>query len=104
MCEPTTLVALTGMSAGAASTTALAIQGVSAVTSAASAIDQSNKQNEAVARNAQSAKDAYFLKSKQTNLRILQEQTQASRPSNPKVQPQQPPLAQGCRALMWIGF
>jgi hypothetical protein len=78
MCEPTTLVALTGMSAGAASTTALAIQGVSAVTSAASAIDQSNKQNEAVARNAQSAKDAYFLKSKQTNLRVLQEQTQAA--------------------------
>ena len=52
MCEPTTLVALTGMSAGAASTTALAIQGVSAVTSAASAIDQSNKQNEAVASKA----------------------------------------------------
>ena len=87
MCEPTTLLtigsALTGTTAvagtaAAASSSALAIKGISAGISALGAIDASNKQNAAVAQNAQSAKDAYFLKSKQSNLRILQEQTQAS--------------------------
>ena len=76
MCAP--LLAAAGMSAGAASTASLVIQGISAGASALSAIDQANKQNEAVARNAQSAKDAYFLKTKQTNLRTLQEQRQAA--------------------------
>ena len=86
MCEPTTLLALgstlTGTTAvagtAAISSSALAIKGISAGISALGAIDASNKQNAAVAQNAQSAKDAYFLKSKQSNLRILQEQTQAS--------------------------
>ena len=90
MCEPVTMALATagaGMtgatvgavgSAAAASQASLAIKGISGITSALGAIDASNKQNAAVAQNAQSAKDAYFLKSKQSNLRILQEQTQAS--------------------------
>jgi hypothetical protein len=76
MCAP--LLAAAGMSAGAASTASLIIQGVGAVASAASAIDKTNKQNDAMARNAASANDAYFLKTRQTNLRLRQEQTQAA--------------------------
>ena len=87
MCEPTTLLALgstlTGTTAvagtaAAASSSALAIQGLTAGVKAVGAITGAAAQNKAAAQNAQSAKDAYFLKSKQSNLRILQEQNQAS--------------------------
>lgn len=78
MCEPTTLLTAAGMSAQTASTASLAIKGISAMASVAGTIDQANKQNEAVARNAAAAKDAYFMKTKQANLRIRQEQIQAS--------------------------
>ena len=59
MCAP--LLAAAGMSAGAASTVSLIIQGVSAGASALSAIDKSNKQNAAVARNAPSARTLCLL-------------------------------------------
>ena len=62
----------------AASNATLAIQGISAGAKVLGAIGSAQAQNKAAAQNAQSAKDAYFLKSKQANLRILQEQTQAS--------------------------
>lgn len=106
MCEPTTILAALGSGGAAAGTTAaattaaagattaaastaastaaamstaqLAIQGVTAFTKANAAVAQADAQNRAYIQNAQSAKDAYFLKSKQANLRILQEQTQAS--------------------------
>jgi hypothetical protein len=87
MCEPTTLLALgstlTGTTAvagtaAAASSSALAIQGITAGAKVFGALGAANAQNKAAAQNARSAKDAYFLKSKQSNLRILQEQNQAS--------------------------
>jgi hypothetical protein len=56
----------------------LAIKGLTAGAKAVGALAGVANQNKAAAQNAQSAKDAYFLKSKQSNLRILQEQTQAS--------------------------
>jgi transposase-like protein len=56
----------------------LAIKGISAAASVVGTLAAAQKQNEAYAQNAQSAKDAYFLKSKQSNLKILQEQRQAS--------------------------
>lgn len=78
MCEPVTLAAVTGMSAQAAATTALAIQGVTAVAGVGSAIQSAKNQNAAAQANAQSAQDAYLLKSRQTALRLRQEQIQAS--------------------------
>ena len=77
MCVPLLAGAL-GASAAAASTAALTIQGISAAASAVGAIASAKKQNDAVAANARSAKDAYFLKTKQANLRIRQEQEQAT--------------------------
>lgn len=64
--------------AGAASGMSLAIQGISAVGKVAGVLGAASAQNKAVAQNAQSAKDAYFMKTRQANLRILQEQNQAS--------------------------
>jgi len=78
MCEPVSLAAITGMSASAASATALAIKGVTAVASVGSAIQGAKNQNAAAQANAQSARDAYLLKSRQTSLRLRQEQVQAS--------------------------
>lgn len=105
MCEPVTLATLgstllgTGAAAtGAAATgaavagtaatataasaatanTILAIQGVTAGVSALAAADGAKRQNAAAALNNQSALDAYFLKSKQNQLSVIQEQTQAS--------------------------
>lgn len=90
MCEPLTM-ALASMSAGltgatvgvagtaaAASQAALAIKGITGAASAVSALGQASAQNAAAAQNAQSAKDAYFIKTRQSNLRVLQEQNQAS--------------------------
>ena len=78
MCEPVSLAAVTGMSAQAAATTALAIQGVTAVAGVGSAIQSAKNQNAAAQANAQSALDAYYLKSTQNSLRLRQEQIQAS--------------------------
>jgi len=91
MCEPTTMMALLGSggaaagagaaaagTAAAASSATLAIQGISAGAKAIGAIGAAQAQNRAYVQNAQAAKDTYFIKSKQANLRILQEQTQAS--------------------------
>jgi hypothetical protein len=78
MCEPVSLAAITGMSASAASATALAIKGVTAVASVGSAIQGAKNQNAAAQANAQSALDAYYLKSTQNSLRLRQEQIQAS--------------------------
>jgi len=78
MCEPVSLAAITGMSASAASATALAIQGVTAVAGVGSALSSAKNQNAAAQANAQSAQDAYLLKSKQSALRLRQEQVQAS--------------------------
>jgi len=85
MCEPMTMAALAGSggaaaagTAAAASTSALSIQGLSAFGKAIGAVGAANEKNKAAARNARAAKDAYFLKSKQANLRVVQEQIQAS--------------------------
>ncbi len=104
MCEPVTLATLgttllgTGAAAGttaavgataatataatasaaAASNTMLAIQGVTAGISALGALDAAGRQNKGAAQNNQAALDAYFLKSKQNQLSVIQEQTQAS--------------------------
>ena len=80
MCEPMTMAAVAGGggTAAAASSASMAIKGISTIAQVAGTIDAANKKNEAVHRNANAAKDAYFLKSKQANLRIVQEQIQAS--------------------------
>ncbi len=78
MCEPVSLAAVTGMSAHAAATTALAIQGATAVVGVGSAMQSAKNQNAAAQANAQSALDAYYLKSTQNSLRLRQEQIQAS--------------------------
>jgi hypothetical protein len=78
MCEPVSLAAITGMSASAAASTALAIQGVTAVAGVGGAVMSAKNQNAAAEANAQSARDAYLLKSKQNSLRLRQEQVQAS--------------------------
>jgi hypothetical protein len=56
----------------------LAISGAQAVAGAAANQDKANKHNAAVAQNNQSALDAYYLKSKQTNLREQQQLREAS--------------------------
>jgi hypothetical protein len=91
MCEPTLLATL-GSSllgggaavggAAAATSSTLAIQGISAAAKGVGALAAASAQNKAAAQNAQSAKDAYFLKTKQANLSIMQEQTQASQQRN----------------------
>jgi len=87
MCEPTTLLAIGNAVAGssvaaggamAASTMATGMTALSAGASSVSALAGAAAQNKAANQNAQSAKDAYFLKTKQANLNIMQEQTQAS--------------------------
>jgi len=78
MCEPVTIATVTGMSATAAANTALAIQGVTAVAGVGSAMQSAKNQNAAAQANAQSALDAYYLKSTQNSLRLRQEQIQAS--------------------------
>ena len=94
MCEPVTMATIGSSVAGAATaaTTAataaatsstfqmasLAISGVQAVAGAAANQDKANKHNAAVVQNNQSALDAYYLKSKQTNLREQQQLREAS--------------------------
>lgn len=64
MCEPATAM--------------LAIQAVTAAAGAAASVEKTNDQNQRYVDNAAASKDAYFLKTKQSNLRVIQEQTQAS--------------------------
>lgn len=87
MCEPVTLATLgsalggTAAAAGTASAVSssiLTIKGLTAAASAGSALAGAAAQNKAAKQNAQSAKDAYFLKTKQANLNIMQEQMQAA--------------------------
>jgi len=78
MCEPVTIAAVTGMSASAAQATALGIQGATALAGIGSSVSAAKNQNAAAQANAQSARDAYLLKSRQTSLRLRQEQVQAS--------------------------
>ena len=76
MCFPQLLPILANPATAAAiATTALVIQGVSAVSQAAAAVDVAEKKNQAYYDNTVSAKDAYFLKTKQSNLRLMQEQS-----------------------------
>lgn len=65
-------------SAAAMSSAQLAIQGISAAGKVLGAVGAASAKNKQYAQNAQAAKDAYFVKTKQANLRILQEQNQAS--------------------------
>jgi len=74
MCDPITLGAVSSITAAQAATASLVIQGVSAMGQAAAASDVANKKNQAYIENTRSAKDAYFLKTKQSNLRVQQEQ------------------------------
>lgn len=67
MCEPATAM--------------LAIQGATAAAGAAASIEKTNAQNQKYVDNTAASKDAYFLKTKQANLRVIQEQTQASQKS-----------------------
>ena len=90
MCVAAILPALSGAGAALTGTTAaagtavaasnaqLAIKGIQAVGQAVGALGAASEKNKAAARNAQSAKDAYFVKTKQANRRILEEQIQAS--------------------------
>ena len=64
MCEP--------------ATAALIITGISSVAQMGAAVEKTNAKNQQVVDNTVASKDAYFLKTKQANLRIIQEQTQAS--------------------------
>ena len=77
MCVPALAALATPATAAAISTAALVIQGVSAVGQAAAAVDVAEKKNDAYVANVQSAKDAYFIKTKQSNLRLRQERAQA---------------------------
>jgi len=77
MCDPVTLTTL-GMSASAASTTALTIQGVSAAVGTLSTVAGIASTNKAASQNAQSSLDAYHLKTRLNNQRLGQEQVQAS--------------------------
>jgi hypothetical protein len=77
MCVPALAALATPAAAATIATAALVIQGVSAVGQAAAAVDVAKKQNQAVVENTRSAKDAYFLKTVQSNLRLRQEQSQA---------------------------
>ena len=74
MCVPAILPALSGAGAALTGTTAaagtaaaaanaqLAIKGIQAAGQAIGALGAASERNKAVARNAQSAKDAYFVK------------------------------------------
>jgi hypothetical protein len=56
----------------------MVVQGVTAVAGAAASAEKTNNKNQQYVNNTAAAKDAYFLKTKQANLRVIQEQTQAS--------------------------
>lgn len=98
MCEPVTMaaaassisasVAATAAAATAATTAvasstafkvgSLAISAASAASQMAASNERSGNQNAAVAQNNQSALDAYYVKTKQMNLRGLQQRGEAS--------------------------
>jgi uridine phosphorylase len=64
MCDPATAITV--------------VKGVTAVASAAASMEKTKNKNQQYANNVAASKDAYFLKSKQANLRVIQQQTQAS--------------------------
>ena len=84
MCAPLLAAMGVGGTAAAAGTAAamsqsmLMIKGISTAASVAGNFAAANARNQQVAANAAAAKDAYFIKSKQQNLRLLQEQNQAT--------------------------
>ena len=59
-------------------TAALAVKGAMAASQMAASAEKTNAKNQQYVNNTAAAKDAYFLKTKQANLRVIQEQTQAS--------------------------
>ena len=73
MCIPA-IPAIAAMTAPQLATAALVIGGVSAIAQANAAVETASNKNKQYYANVQSAKDAYFLKTKQSNLRIQQEQ------------------------------
>ena len=73
MCEPVSAATLAAVSLG--------VQGVSAAAGAAASVEKTNAQNQQYVDNTAAAKDAYFLKTKQANLRVTQQQTQANQKS-----------------------
>jgi hypothetical protein len=79
MCLPAVLGAAGGLgTAAGASSAALSIQGLSAGIGAVSKVAGVMASNKAAKQNAQSALDAYFLKTRLNNQRLRQEQVQAS--------------------------
>lgn len=74
MCIP----ALAALTAPQLATAALVISGVTAVAKAGAAVKKAQATNQAAQANLQSATDAYFIKVNQNNLRIRQENRQAS--------------------------
>jgi hypothetical protein len=56
----------------------LIITGVSTVAKMGASVEKADAKNQQYVDNTAASKDAYFLKTKQANLRIIQEQTQAS--------------------------
>jgi hypothetical protein len=79
MCLPAVLGAAGGLgTAAAAGSTALSIQGLSAGIGAVSKVAGVMATNKAAKQNAQSALDAYYLKTRMNNQRLRQEQIQGS--------------------------
>jgi len=64
MCDPATAI--------------MVVKGVTAVAGAAASVEKTNNKNQQYSDNVAASKDAYFLKTKQANLRVIQDQTQAS--------------------------
>ena len=64
MCDPATAITV--------------VKGVTAVAGVAASVEKTNNQNQRYSDNVAASKDAYFLKTKQENLRTRQQQTQAS--------------------------
>ena len=56
----------------------LIITGVSTVAKMGASVEKADAKNQQYVDNTAASKDAYFLKTKRANLRIIQEQTQAS--------------------------
>ena len=79
MCSPAIapLLGMGGTAAGAAST-ALTIQGIGSAVSAVSTVAGIAAKNKAAKQNAQSALDAYYLKTRLNNQRLRQERIQAA--------------------------
>lgn len=64
MCDPATAITV--------------VKGVTAVAGVAASVEKTNNKNQQYSDNVAASKDAFFLKTKQENLRTRQQQTQAS--------------------------